>query len=211
VKYVDGGANGVSGSRVPAGPRGILMVTNDKPGHSGYYSSVTPPTASGFTSDVPGLALLALGVDIGASRASGSCTNDRVTFGADNWGGFLPGKTGLTTNIISWTFTPSTATTVPVHAKSLDIEFSFVASSSGDCEIVVKRQNADETIFNTFVHIEPAATSATFTVRDIPLRCNLPWLADADPGGLAEQTLIQLRGGGGAMSNANARVVGYTL
>lgn len=63
-------------SRLPRGPRGILVVTNTAPLADGYFAAVNLPTSSGFTSAAPGV-LLAIGVTASSAVAQG--------IGSDGW------------------------------------------------------------------------------------------------------------------------------
>jgi len=209
VKYVDTGANGVSGSRVPEGPRGILVLTNDQPKCNGYYAGVTLPAASGFTVDAPGICLATLLVNNAGTQAIGACVGRDTTFDVLNDLALIPGIAGVGSNQVSWTFSPNAGAVVPAHAKSIDVLFEITTTSGTYVEVYTKNQNADVgSLSHAYVGAAPdGANFVKFTLRKLVLGADLPWLADG--GGTPAQTYMRLNTNAAA-SAATAKIVGFT-
>lgn len=199
VKYIDPGSVSPTGSRIPYGPRGLLVVTAAQPDRSGYFSGVMPPAASGFTVAAPGVSLAALAG--GPTVFDGICDRGNVTIprGAAL---ILGGKAGEGTGTVTWTFNPSTFK-VPANAAWVDLSIHVV--SSGAQALHVSVQNTTGSIGTLFDRRFQTVADDWVNVR-IPLVHN-----NADGAQLDTLLTLGVITGGPTITTAVAEIVGYGM
>jgi hypothetical protein len=174
-------ADPVQGRRVPNGTRGILVVTNSKPGENGLFGSIGFPAASQLGVDGCGV-LIAICTARSASPVSGNFARRRFTHaipmtlaaGTNSWS--IAGDTGL--NYGRWTLLPGVH--FPPNARAIYVSmFLAVTYTIQTSSIEVSsRENSSERLT---IHLPTRLTASSGTLSPInvdPVIIERPVLRD---------------------------------
>ncbi len=164
VKYTNTASYGVTGTRVPFGPRGLLVFTAAQPDRSGRFAAVVLPVLSGFTAAAPGVSLAAIASD--GATVDGICSRNHVSVPVT---AVTLNAPVLAAGVATWTINP-TSLKVPGNATELDVRIVVTLTTTGDHTITIRVKNGTGVIATVFSEFLNVTGRTTYTImRRIPL------------------------------------------